>query len=380
MNKPSLNSDKDKDKEKEQTDLAWFKLQAALAEEPENIKWAAWGQNTQRSSAAEGQISQDNAAIIITAEPAQASVQPTAATISITATGARRRRKMSRRSKWATAAAGVAVFAAILATPVGNTAMAAILNQFRMQEVTVVDESDLRNIFDQVNGGKPGNVNEMMNKFGSFSDSYGLIGGKVLPSQVKEKLGYSPPSGIELREDVSAYINFSRELTMRFKIDEVNDMMKRLGATELLPQSVDDKPITLHIPETVSYELSTDQDHWASLSQMNTPTVHVDPSIEVEEALAAVVEFPLLPDYMKTSLQQSRILSGEIPMPLVTDADSERISVNGTPVILQARDYSEGMIYSATWSKDGQIFSLEGGTVYPDKEKFMAQLQELITS
>jgi hypothetical protein len=161
-------------------------------------------------------------------------------------------------------------------------------------------------------------------------------------------------------------------------VDEVNRALKRVGSTDLLPESVDGKQIQLLLPEIVSYDLSTDQDHWASLSQMNTPVLTVDPSIDVKEALNAVLNFPLLPDYLRSSLQESRILSGEIPMPLIKDQFSEQIEVAGTPVILHQMDYSRGPSYTAIWVQDNQLFELNGGDVYPDQNKFLEKVGELI--
>lgn len=135
-------------------DGAWARLQDSIAQEPVNPVWAAWGQ----------QSTTNNDPLINAASTAGTAGGRTAMT-QITGqadstsegkkTGRRTRRpQMNRRRKWAATAASVAIFAAILATPVGSTAMAAILNQFRMQEPTVVNESDLRNIFNQITEGE----------------------------------------------------------------------------------------------------------------------------------------------------------------------------------------------------------------------------------
>jgi hypothetical protein len=99
----------------------------------------------------------------------------------------------------------------------------------------------------------------------------------------------------------------------------------------------------------------------------------------VEEAVQAILDFPLLPDELKSSLQQSSILAGDLPMPVIKGNHSEEITVNGTRVIMEAIEYGDGPNYKATWVKNGQLFDFSGGTLYQDKEKFMKQLQELIT-
>ncbi|HBS46850.1 MAG TPA: hypothetical protein DEA91_24570 [Paenibacillus sp.] len=284
---------------------------------------------------------------------------------------------MSAGRKLGVIAASVAVFAVILATPIGNTAMASILNQFRMEQVTVVHESDLRNIFTQV--AEDGELNRSINQFGEFTNTNGAYIGELPADQLKTTLGY--PAKIAALEEGhdTVTVTASQDITLNLKVDEVNKALKKMGAEHLLPQSIDGKPITLHIPEMVNYNLSSDETHWASLSQMNTPVLNIDPSIKVEEALEAVVNFPLLPDYLKTSLMQSRVLSGEIPMPLIAGENTEQITVGDTLVIVDNYEYSRGTVYQATWIQDGQLFNLSG-ELYSSKEKLMTKVQELIES
>ncbi|WP_019911208.1 hypothetical protein [Paenibacillus sp. HW567] len=358
------------------TDEAWTKMEQKLSTEPVNPVWATWGQRavTQHEPSMYGE---DAAEALINETAELQAVAPGAPeyTDERKTRGRSQRTVMTRRRKWAAAAAGVAAFAAILSTPVGNTAMAAILGQFRVQEVTLVNEDDLRNLFYQL--GEGGTIGEAVNKFGSFSNSSGTVYGVFPVNALKDKLGYAALTGEAFNHIKSVSVSPSQKITLTLKVDEVNQALKRLGAKQLLPESIDGKPVTLQVPESVSYDLSKD-DRWASLLQMNTPVVDVDPSINVEEAVRAVLDFPLLPDSLKSSLQLSSILAGDIPMPLIKGNHSEQITVNGTQVILETKEYFNGPVYNATWVNKGQLLELSGGSLYQDKEKFMNQLQELI--
>lgn len=360
------------------TDEAWAKLQEKLGQEPVNPVWADWGkreaaladqteETAKTDSAASGinSISSVRARVNTGSELPQNSIRKS------------RRPVLSRSRKWAAAAAGVAIFAAILATPVGNTAMAAILNQFRMQDVAVVEESDLRDMFYQVSG--EGNFHKTMNSFGTFSIANGTVEGKLPVGEIQGVLGYEPLKGQDITGMKTVEVSPSRDITLTLNVDEVNQALKRVGSNDLLPESVDGKPVTLHLPEIVNYDLSPDQEHWATLSQMNTPVVTVDPSIDIDEALDAVVNFPLIPDYLRSDLQKSRILSGDIPMPLIKGSNDEQITVADTPVILTEMKFSRGYSYSAVWVQDGQMLQLTGGDLYPDRDKFIQKVQELIT-
>ena len=367
------NQNTNDERNKTKTDEAWTKLQSKLTNEPMSPIWLDWDQR------AESTVSTD--AINHTFDDSADTIKHETAfeQQAVVVTPAKRvRRGMNRRRKWAAAAAGVAVFAAILSTPVGNTAMASILNQFRMQNVTVVHESDLENLFNQIT--ENGDIKESANKFGVFSNSSGLISGDLPIDKISKTLGYSPISGIVSESKNTVSVNPSQEITLNLHVDEVNKIMKKLGAEQLLPESVDGKPITLHIPEVVNYNLSPNDKQWASLTQMNAPVLTVDPSIKVEEAVEAVINFPLLPDYLKLSLKQSRILSGEIPMPLVAGEDTEQMTIGSTIVLLNHYDTSQGAIYDATWVQNGQLLQFQGGSIYQGKEKFVAKLQELIES
>ncbi|MEK5254442.1 hypothetical protein NST74_13345 [Paenibacillus sp. FSL F4-0125] len=365
------------DKDKQSTEEAWAKLQSKLEKEPYNPQWAKWSQNTATNTEDPIYFSQPANVESVNSEPAPTGEQDLLVATHDKQVKHPRRLRMNRRRKLGAVLASVAVFAVILATPIGNTAMASILNQFRMEQVTVVHENDLRNIFTQV--AEDGELNRSINQFGEFTNTNGAYIGELPADQLKATVGY--PAKIaalgEGRKTVT--VGASQDITLNLKVDEVNKALKKIGAEHLLPESIDGKPITLHIPEIVNYNLSSDETHWASLSQMNAPVLNVDPSIKVEEALEAVVNFPLLPDYLKTSLMQSRVLSGEIPMPLIAGENTEQITVGDTLVIVDNYEYSQGPVYQATWIQDGQLFNLSG-ELYSSKEKLMTKVQELIES
>lgn len=373
----------DPNQDKALTDAAWRKLQNKLAAEPVNPKWTAWpGPNVASAPSAAPESPAEQAprpnhtrlpeALQAESTPARASVPAIE-----TEDEVRRNRRKTRTRRWMTVAAACCVLGAIVATPVGNKALAAILNQFRMQEVTVVDENELRHLFNSVT--ENGKTEESLNQFGTFTNTIGPERGPLKREDAQNKLGYNllPTSVIGT---TSLYIGASQTLTINLHVDAVNKAMKRLGATKLMPDSVDGKPITFTIPESVHYQMNDGKDKYADLMQTNVPTVTVDPSIKVEEALDAVLQFPLLPDHLKSSLKKSRILSGDIPLPIIATDRTEKLSVGGTPVIMEAWDYKDGSHFTGTWVKNGQLFSFSGGSMYPSREAFLAKIKELIGS
>ncbi|MCC3375817.1 hypothetical protein [Cohnella sp. REN36] len=369
--------------EKERTDEAWARLQERLAEEPMHANWARWteaGVTIRKNHANEGTIEKGAPAAAFGegyastafehAAPATGAEQAPSASERQPDSPASegRGRALRGRRKWAAIAVAAALFGTLLATPAGDRALASILAQFRMQEVAVVNEDDLQQLFNQFAG--DGQTLESINQFGSFTSTNGTINGAYEPEEAARLLGYqAPPKGV-----AAAYVSPSQQLTFKLNVEPINTALKRLGAKKLLPASVDGKPITLSVPETASYRLPGEK--WAELRQTNAPVVTVDPSIDVKEAYDAVLDFPLLPSRLKETLQQSRILSGEIPLPVLANGDTEQRTIGGTRVIVTKSTYGDQTRYQATWAKDGQLFTFDGGQAYNTEVSIDDKLKE----
>lgn len=360
--------------EKQQIDEAWNRFQAKLAEEHIHPTWTTWtaaqNDNDRHMNTALDQQGKFEAVVDHSDNLAISTTHPKSMLD-------KKRKPMKRRRKWVWFAAACCILGAVIVTPAGNKALAAIFHQFKVQDIAAVNENDIRNMFSQMTDN--GEINENINKFGDFTHSNGTLNGEFTPEQVKERLGYPQLPVVEQNQIQKAYISPSVTLTLRMHVDEVNKMLQKLGASKLLPTSVDGKPITLEIPEQVNYYLS-EGEKWANLSQLNVPKVTVDPSISVEEALEAVLNFPLLPDYLKDSLQQSRILSGDIPMPIITGDNTTKTTIQGTDVIVQDETQGEDSIFKGTWVKDGQLYMFNGGNMFATQEAFRDKLKELIGS
>ncbi|OPA75319.1 hypothetical protein BVG16_22270 [Paenibacillus selenitireducens] len=360
--------------DKHQTDEAWNRFQAKLAEEPINPTWATWtaahNDNNQNLNTELDQQGTFEAGADHSENHAISTIKPKYVRD-------KKRKPMTRGRKWAGFAAACCIVGAVIATPVGNKALAAIFNQFKVQNVAAVNESDIRNIFNQIS--ENGEISESINLFGDFKHTNGTLQGEFTPEAAGERLGYPLLPIVKDNQITKAYISPSQSMTFSLHVDEVNKALRKLGASKLLPTSVDGKPITLEIPEQVNYNLS-EGEQWANLSQLNVPKVTVDPSISVEEALDAVLNFPLLPDYLKESLQQSRILSGDIPMPIITGDKTTKTTIQGTEVIVQDETSGDYTNFRGTWVKDGQLYMFNGGNMFATHEAFMDKLKELIGS
>lgn len=374
------------DMDKKLTDEAWEKFQLKLANEPVQTKWLTW---PVQASYQDGQTEDSLQTATNLADPAaDTSAVSASAGLLEPKQGNDRKQQGSlipawlhKRRKWVGAAAACFLFAAIVATPTGNKALASILNKFRVHDLTVIKEQDIRNLYNQVTS--DGVTREQMNKFGTFTQTSGTVEGRFEPAEAEKILGRKlviPPDFKPGKDQV--HISPSNKLTFEIKANEVNNTIKRLGGKKLLPASIDGKTITLDLKETVQYELgSDDKKLWASFSQLAVPVLTVDSSVPVSEALEAVLDFPLLPSHLKQALKNSRILeNGSIPLPVVAQDTAEQVSINGTKVILNDIKMNDQTRYSAIWVRDGQLFMFEGGNRYTEKTVILDKIKELIGS
>ncbi|MVO98109.1 hypothetical protein [Paenibacillus lutrae] len=371
------------DEKNKTTDEAWNRIRSKLADEPAHPRWQSWNHELKRDhESLHGQVSgqpdsnedHDQAFSQSMSEEDsfdQLSVPKVRRTSSFTVSGRKKRNR-----KWAGLAAAGLLFGVILATPTGNNALAAILGQFRVQEVAVVQEEDVRAIYNEFRG--PGQMQESITKYGVLKTDHGSLTGEFTSLEAEKKLGYKiGPKDAKLLTD-KVNINASSTFTFNLNVKEVNEVMQRLGAKKLLPESVDGKEIKVYFPESVFIHLPADKDGSASLTQQNVPVVTVDPSLKLEEAVEAIIQFPLMPDYLKNSLKQNQILSGTIPMPLVSNQNTEKIMIHNTPVTLQLKGQND--FFQATWIKDGQLFNFQGRGFLSEREQLVNKLKELIPS
>lgn len=176
----------------------------------------------------------------------------------------------------------------------------------------------------------------------------------------------------------------SHEITMKLNVKTLNQSMQRIGATELLPESLDGKSVTLIVHESIKYNLVADSGHWADLVQMKVPEVVMDPSIDAAKTIDAIVQLPVFPRSLKEDFQKSRILSGELPLvvPVGKNYIANEITIGDVKVITYEEKYgcnsNQLPYYSAAWIKDGQMFFFSGGSAYATKDGFMNKLKELV--
>jgi hypothetical protein len=381
-------------------EAAWEKLQKQLVTEPVNARWVRWSK--QANESASDKTNEDDLSLAAGEETTnpmfhkafQNGIQETKSTLPLAPSEAPKvglwLNWMKRNRKWLSGTVAVSMLAFTLFTSVGNQALAAILNQFRMEQVTVVQEDDIQRIMNSVF--TEGQSADAINKFGTFSHTAGTINGEYTLLEAEKLLNRKLifPKDIDLSQN-KIYISPSSEITLNLHVDEVNKALQRLGAKKLLPQSIDGKPVKLIFGEAahISKQVNIDGDQRNySFTQMTAPSLNVDPSIPVAEAMDAVVQFPFLPDNLKDSLKNSGVLNnGNLPMPVIANGTVEKHTIEGVEVVMTQQKYNiqksrntksvEEIYYGLTWVKNGQLYNL-GGNGFTDQDAAFALAKELI--
>ncbi|WP_046225645.1 hypothetical protein [Paenibacillus dauci] len=380
----------DQDAERHATDQAWQNMQALLTKEIPHPNWEKWSDPSFKSKPDKASANLSNPrgmnAIMNPIKPNDQQ-EPQRQESPATKSSARRNKMNPVRRRWVTGIAACVVAGVVITTPFGNNALAALLGQFRMQEITTVNDNDLDQMFDRYK--ESGMTDENMNRFGTFTDTTGKVEGLYYPKKAAEMLGYTDLSKMITEKDLRVGVHPSRTSTVRMNIDEVNKAIQQLGGDTLLPESMNQKPISIKIPESITYPLSPEDsstdENTGLLTQMGLPSVEFDPSINTEEAFNAIMNLPFLPESVKTMLQKEKVLKGELPLPVISNARIEKVTIGGIPVIIGTQNYDNQdgdnvtnyTNYTAYWIKDNQLFMLDGDIFY-SREALIKKAEELI--
>jgi hypothetical protein len=391
----TMNQSEANDNKNTSTEAAWENLQKQLVNEPVNAQWVRWSKQANELAYKEKTIEDDLSLISGEEATTYSTLDKTAVnnefeTINISDShrSGLWLNWMKRNRKWLSGTVAASVLAVTLFTPVGNQALAAILGKFRMEQVTVVQENDIEQMMNSIF--TDGRSQEAVNNFGAFTHTSGTLSGPYSLAQAEKLLNHKLllPNGFDPNKvDISP----SSEIILNLHVDEVNKALTRLGAKKLLPQSIDGKPVTLNFAEIVSTShLITNGGKQQNISfyQTTAPSIDVDPSIPVEEALEAVLQFPFLPDYLKDSLKKSGVLdNGKLPLPVIANGTVEKRTIGGVEVVMtinkykvtQAKDSAivEESYYGLTWVKNSQIYNINGDG-FTDPEAAFKLAEELI--
>jgi hypothetical protein len=211
-------------------------------------------------------------------------------------------------------ALGAVLAFGLIATPLGDRALAAMQHTFRIQHVVGVGISadDMTAISNMLDSGSPdGDRSFSLAQYGTLTQSGGGESHTVTWGEAEQRMGISL---LQLENPAAPAFQPATTLTFRLNVKAVNRLLTRLGSATTLPSEADGTAITLQIPDGIAAE-GTLSGKPARLLQFGKPELTVDGGIDAAIVREAVLGLPVLPDSLRTKLAAIGDWQNTLPVP-----------------------------------------------------------------
>jgi len=280
-------------------------------------------------------------------------------------------RRTLRRLTAGVAAAVVAV--SLFMSPLGDQALAAMMQTFRIQHVVGVGMTadDMASISNLLERGSPdGERSFDLAQYGTLTQSGGGEA-RVIPWEEAERRMGAPL--FRLENNAVPLYQPAATLTFQLNVQAVNRLLTRLGSATTLPAEADGKLIRLHVPDGVSAE-GTLSGKPVRLLQYGKPELTMDHGIDAAKVREAILGLPVLPDSLRTKLAVIGDWRSTLPVP-VRDGTATNIRLSGHDAVMTV----DGGRRYLFWL-DGDRMGLLSGAIehFPEESDFLRAAEELI--
>ena len=270
-------------------------------------------------------------------------------------------------------AAAAAVVFGLVATPLGDRAMAAMMQTFRIQHLVGVGISadDMASISHVLDHGSPeGDRSFNLAQYGSLTQSGGGEESAVTWEDAVKRMG-----GPLLRPEnpTAPVYQPATTLTFRLNVKAVNRLLTRLGSSTTLPAEADGKAIRLHIPDGIATE-GTLTGKPVRLLQFGKPELTVEDGIDAATVREAVLGLPVLPDSLRTKLAAIGDWQNTLPVP-APDGVTTTLRLGGHDAVMTVKGGNRYLF----WLDGKRIGLLKGDADdFPTESAFLRAAEELI--
>lgn len=286
--------------------------------------------------------------------------------------------------KWSAVAAGVVLCGGLLLVEPVRTKAEELLKIFRMQKITSIsisqqDTAEIDKIFSEGTGSM--NIEDIINIDVNSEEEAVSIENPKVESDIKEKLSiekvFKAPEGFNY-EYVAKQPK--TDVTLKLDVAKANDLLYYLGERTQLPESLDQKPFTIHFDETVAYnflkESKTEGEErkYINVAQMNTPTVEMPKDVDEKQLIKSLFSMSILPQNLKEQFMQINDLTSTIPVPYSEDYQTkEDITVNGNKAILIKNKNTD---YSSVYFQDKEnLYVITGNCTGDEIVSFIEEMK-----
>jgi hypothetical protein len=269
-------------------------------------------------------------------------------------------------------------------TPMGDRAIAAMLQTFRIQhmvglEITDADFSKIQQAF------QSGTLDAQsfdLKQYGEVEVKGGGQGVQMTPAEAAKQLGRPVKQLPGADENGKLYVQPAFDVTLRLNVDKVNQMLTRLGGKTKFPAEADGQPISMKIPAFVQANLqgsaaaggNKNNKAYKQLNQIRVPKLDVPQGIDVNRVRQAVLDLPILTDDMRRKLEG--IIDWKNTFPVPSDqGESKNITVGGKEAVLHTIGGSRGIM----WLDGDYVYRLSGSPeAYPSDDALIREAEAII--
>ena len=286
----------------------------------------------------------------------------------------RTERPAKRRLRRLTAGVAAAVMAVgLFTTPLGERALAAMQQTFRIQHMVGVGISadDMATISGLLDRGSPeGDRSFNLAQYGTLTQSGGGEARTITWEEAEKRMG-APL--LQLGNSTAPSYQPATTLTFNLNVKAVNRLLTRLGSTTTLPAEADGKAIRLHIPDGIATE-GTLSGKPVRLLQFGKPELTVEDGIDAATVREAVLGLPVLPDSLRTKLAAIGDWRSTLPVP-ARDGVTTSLRLGGHDAVMTADGRNRHLLWL-----DGDRMGLLSGEMkdFPTESTFQQAAEELI--
>ncbi|MEF3302144.1 hypothetical protein [Paenibacillus sp. GYB003] len=279
-----------------------------------------------------------------------------------------------RRLRRLTAGVAAAVMAiGLFATPLGDRALAAMQQTFRIKHMVGVGitADDMATISGLLERGSPdGDRSFNLAQYGTLTQSGGGEARTVTWEEAEKRMG-APL--LRLENPAAPAFQPAATLTFNLNVNAVNRLLTRLGSATTLPAEADGKVIRLDIPDGVASE-GTLSGKPVRLLQFGKPELTMEQGIDAAAVREAVLGLPVLPDSLRTKLAAIGDWRSTLPVP-ARDGVTASLRLGGRDAVMTVNGGNRYVL----WLDGDRMGLLSGSTKdFPTEAAFRQAAEELV--
>jgi hypothetical protein len=273
----------------------------------------------------------------------------------------------------AAGAAAAVIVVSLFTTSLGDRALAALQQSFRIQHVVGIGISadDMATISGLLDHGSPeGDRSFSLAQYGTLTQSGGGEGSTITWEEAEKRMGASL---LQPENPTATDFQPATTITFNLNVNAVNRLLTRLGSATTLPAEADGKAIQLYVPDGITTE-GTLSGKPVRLLQFGKPELTVEDGIDAATVREAVLGLPVLPDSLRTKLAAIGDWQSTLPVP-ARDGVTTNLRLGGRDAIMTV----DGQKRFLFWVDGDRIGLLSGHTKdFPTESAFQRAAEELV--